>query len=297
MRLVNEPPIRGRILDDKGRPLVDNRIANVITIDRNISTANRTMVVNRLAELLQVPAAELRKKLDDPRVSPYTPVPVASDVPYSVLAYVSEHREDFPGVRAEPLAVRNYVDGSLAAHVLGYIGEINAAELKAQPKSAHYELGDDIGKSGVELTYESDLRGTAGTDRVEVDSTGRVLRTLSSTKPKPGHDVELTIDMDTQKLRGGLTRPGHHVGPGDPGQEHQDGVREAQRPAGAVVVAECAGRLGGGDGLQPDVQPERLRERDLDADVELPERPRRATTRWSIGRLPASTNPVPRSSS
>src|SRR6478736_5016053 len=95
VRVVNEPPIRGRILDAQGRPLVDNRIANVITIDRNISTAKRTMVVNRLAELLAVPTADLRKKLDDPRVSPYTPVPVASDVPYSVLAYVSEHREEF----------------------------------------------------------------------------------------------------------------------------------------------------------------------------------------------------------
>ncbi len=236
VRLVNEPPIRGRILDDKGRPLVDNRIANVITIDRNISPANRTMVVNRLAELLQVPAAELRKKLDDPRVSPYTPVPVASDVPYSVLAYVSEHREDFPGVRAEPLAVRNYVDGSLAAHVLGYIGEINAGELKAQPKSAHYELGDDIGKSGVELTYESDLRGTAGTDRVEVDSTGRVLRTLSSTKPKPGHDVELTIDLDTQKLAEDSLAQGIASAQATQDKSIKTGFQKLAAPAGAVVV-------------------------------------------------------------
>ena len=56
VRLVSEPPIRGRILDAKGRPLVDNRIVNVITIDRNVSSANRKMVVNRLAELLKVPA-------------------------------------------------------------------------------------------------------------------------------------------------------------------------------------------------------------------------------------------------
>ena len=239
VRVVNEPPIRGRILDSQGRPLVDNRIANVITIDRNISTAKRTMVVNRLAELLAVPTADLRKKLDDPRVSPYTPVPVASDVPYSVLAYVSEHREEFPGVKAEPVAVRNYVDGPVAAHVLGYVGEINGAELKAQSKSAHYELGDTIGKSGAELTYESDLRGTAGSERVEVDSTGRVLRTLSSTKPKPGHDVKLTIDLDKQKLAEDSLNQGLAAAQATQDKSDKKKFSKLAAPAGSVVVLDA----------------------------------------------------------
>jgi penicillin-binding protein 2 len=200
VRVINEPPIRGRILDAKGRPLVENRIANVITIDRKLDGKKLDMVVGRLAELLQTPPKEIRKKLADPRISPYTAVPVAFDVGYDKLAYVSEHREDFPGVKAQPMAIRSYVNNAYAAHLLGYVGEINEDELKAQPKSAHYELGDDIGKNGVELTYESDLRGTPGQTRVEVDATGRVLRTLSTKPPQPGNDVKLTLDLDVQKV-------------------------------------------------------------------------------------------------
>jgi penicillin-binding protein 2 len=236
VRVVNEPPIRGRILDAKGRPLVDNRIANVITIDRKLPAAEQAMVVNRLAELLSVPSAEIRKKLDDPRVSPYTPVPVASDASYDALAYVSEHREDFPGVRAEALAIRNYVNGPIAAHVLGYVGEINAAELTAQAKSGQYELGDTIGKAGVELTYESDLRGTPGKDRIEVDSTGRVLRTLATKAPQPGHDVQLTIDLDTQKLAEESLAQGIAAAQATQDKSIKTGFKQLAAPAGAVVV-------------------------------------------------------------
>ena len=75
---------------------------------------------------------------------------------------MSEHREDFPGVaRRAGRRSGGTATARSAAHVLGYVGEINEAELTAQPPSGHYELGDTIGKSGVELTYESDLRGEA----------------------------------------------------------------------------------------------------------------------------------------
>ena len=70
VRVINEPPIRGRILDAAGRPLVENRIANVITVDRKLDEKKLDMIVDRLAELLQTPAKEIRKKLEDPRISP-----------------------------------------------------------------------------------------------------------------------------------------------------------------------------------------------------------------------------------
>jgi penicillin-binding protein 2 len=239
VRVINEPPIRGRILDAQGRPLVENRIANVITIDRKLDPAKRTVVVNRLAELLTESSVDIRKKLDDPRVSPYTAVPVAFDVPATTLAYVSEHREDFPGVRAEPLAIRNYVNGTTAAHVLGYVGEINADELRAQPKSAHYELGDTIGKNGVELTYESDLRGAPGITRVEVDSTGRVLRTISTKRPKPGNDIKLTIDLDVQKLAEDSLNQGLASAQATQDKSYKAGFKKLAAPAGAVVVLDA----------------------------------------------------------
>jgi penicillin-binding protein 2 len=239
VRVINEPPIRGRILDAKGRPLVVNRIANVITIDRRLSKAKRTLVVNRLAELLAVKSADIRKKLEDQRVSPYTPVPVAVDVPAAALAYVSEHREDFPGVRAQPLAMRNYVNGKVGAQVLGYVGEINGEELTAQSKSAHYELGDTIGKSGVELTYESDLRGKAGSNTVEVDSTGRVLRTISSKAPKPGRDVKLTLDLDVQKLAEDSLIQGIASARTVQDKSDKKAFKKFNAPGGAAVVLDA----------------------------------------------------------
>jgi penicillin-binding protein 2 len=239
VRVVNEPPIRGRILDAKGRPLVDNRIANVITIDRKLSAAKRTMVVNRLAELLAVPAESLRKKLSDPRVSPYTAVPVAVDVKYEHLTYISEHREDFPGVRAEPIAIRRYTQGHTAAHVLGYVGEINEAELTAQPPSGHYKLGDTIGKAGIELTYEADLRGEPGTEQVEVDAAGRVVRTLSSKPPTPGHDVRLTVDLDVQKVAEDSLVQGLASAHVTQDKSDKKRFRMLEAPAGSVVVLDA----------------------------------------------------------
>jgi penicillin-binding protein 2 len=239
VRLINEPPIRGRILDAKGRPLVDNRIANAITIDRSLSPARRSIVVNRLAELLEKPAEAIRAKLRDPRVSPYTSVPVAVDVGYEDLAYVSEHREDFPGVRAEPIAIRRYRNGQVGAHVLGYVGEINEAEMTAQPPSGNYELGDTIGKAGVELTYEADLRGTPGTEQVEVDATGKVVRTLSSRRPKPGHDVKLTLDIDVQKLAEESLAQGIVAARATQDKSYKKGFKTLAATAGSLIVLDA----------------------------------------------------------
>ena len=80
-RIVPDPPLRGRILDAKGRVLADDRIANVVTVDRRITPEQRDLVVGRLAELLAVPAKTIRSRLADQRVSPYQPVPVAVDAP------------------------------------------------------------------------------------------------------------------------------------------------------------------------------------------------------------------------
>ena len=196
------------------------------------------MVVNRLAELLRCRPPTFARSSTTRGSRPTRRCRSRSTFPY-VLAYVSEHREDFPGVRAEPLAIRRYVNGQVAAHVLGYVGEINQAELTAQPKSAHYELGDTIGKGGVELTYESDLRGTAGTDRVEVDSTGRVLRTISTKRPQPGHDVKLTIDLDVQKLAEDSLAQGIVSAQNTQDKSYKQGFKKLAAPAGSVVVLDA----------------------------------------------------------
>ena len=239
IREIREPGVRGRILDAKGNVLVDNRAANVITVDRKISAATSKRVIRKLARLLNVPASELFAKLEDPRISPFTSVPVATDVDFETLAYVSEHRSEFPGVRAETVPVRRYPNKSVASHVLGYLGEINEDELAAQVDQRQYQLGEKIGKDGIELTYESDLHGRPGITRVEVDADGRVLRRVDVRPSKPGKDVRLTLDLDVQRVAEDALRQGMNAA-----RSAQDtaftkqGFRLLRAPAGAVVVLD-----------------------------------------------------------
>src|SRR5207237_812331 len=113
--------------------------------------------------------------------------------------YIREHQTDYPGVGGVQLTERFYPHGALAAHLLGWVGEINGGELAGLKKKG-YKEGDSIGKSGIEKIYEDDLRGKPQIERLEVDSKGRVLRSLGTEAAVEGHDVQLTLDLDIQKL-------------------------------------------------------------------------------------------------
>ncbi|MGQ0804123.1 MAG: penicillin-binding protein 2 [Actinomycetota bacterium] len=201
IREIQEPAIRGRILDAKGRVLVGNRVADAITFDRSarIKAEDRKAVVGRLAELLGVSAKSIQKTIDDPRIAAFAPVPVAIDVPLEKVGFIAEHKEDFPGVEAERITLREYPNGRLASHVLGYTGEINADELKAL-QGEGYRQGDKIGKAGVEQMFESELRGQPHVQKLEVDSRGRVVSVLEDREAVSGKDVQLTIDIDIQRI-------------------------------------------------------------------------------------------------
>ncbi|MEP6623779.1 MAG: penicillin-binding protein 2 [Acidimicrobiia bacterium] len=241
VREIVDPPLRGRILDAQGRVLVDNQVENQITVSRKLDPKQLRQVIAHLSVLLDKPAATLNANLSDPRNSPFTAFKVADGVDEAALVYIAEHRSEFPGVRAEAAPVRRYVNGSVAFHELGYLGEINAAELKAQVDPNQYRLGDEIGKSGVELTYESDLRGRPGVTKIEVDSSGRVLRRTGTKASQPGHDVRLTLDLDVQKTAESALQQGI-----DSARTAQDiaykknGYRKLNAPAGAVVVLDAA---------------------------------------------------------
>ncbi len=198
VRLVYETAPRGRILDRQGRPLVENRVSEAVTVTR-IEVKGNDGVLSRLAALLGISIVELERRIADPRFSPYRPVPVAEDVPEDKIVYLREHAADFPGVEVQALAERAYPNPGLAAHVLGYVGEINDTELAGR-KTGGYRLGDEIGKSGAEQSYETDLRGRPSRLALEVDANGRVVRTLASRPPQPGNDVQLTVDLDVQRL-------------------------------------------------------------------------------------------------
>jgi len=195
--VVTEAP-RGRILDRQGRVLVGNKVVSAVVVSREVM-AKQPEVLDRLSPLLGVSAAELQRRVADERFSPFKPVPVAVDVPKERLIHIREHQAEFPGVEGIQLTQRAYPNGTTAAHVLGYTGEINDKELEPR-KARGYKAGDTIGKSGLELTYEDDLRGGPEIEKLEVDAEGRVLRSLGKQPAVQGNDVRLSIDLDIQKL-------------------------------------------------------------------------------------------------
>ena len=239
VRIVSEPAPRGRILDRNGVVLVDNRASNVVAIDRSkVRDADeRNDLLTRLSVVLGVTPEVLRERYADQRVSPYTPVPVAEDVSEDVLVMLRERRDEFPAVIAERVAVRTYPQGQLAAHLLGYVGEINDEEMEANAEE--YELGDTIGKAGVERVYEDDLRGVDGEMRIEVDAEGVPIRVLERKPAVQGNDVVLSIDSNAQRAAEDALRQGLESARGRAFEENRVRLGLLVADAGSVVVLDA----------------------------------------------------------
>lgn len=199
VRFVYTDAPRGRILDRNGQVLVGNRVVPTVVVDKSELGEKPEEVMQRLSALVKVPQETLQERIDDLRYSPFKPIPVVDEVPKETLIHIREHQAEFPGVQGVMLTKRFYPHASLAAHVLGYVGEINDDELSPR-RSKGYRPGDSIGKSGIELAYEDDLRGQPEVEKLEVDAQGRVLRSLGRQPAVQGHDVRLTLDLELQKV-------------------------------------------------------------------------------------------------
>ncbi|MGH2405512.1 MAG: penicillin-binding protein 2, partial [bacterium] len=188
---------RGTIFDRRGRPLVINRAAfTVAVLPTELRNPEGTVPI--LVQILAVPEAKIRERLRLDRTRPFEPVRLRRDVSKEIVAMLEENRLDLPGVIIEAEGVRQYPYGTLAAHALGYVGEISEAEL-VTPARVGYRTGDLIGKTGVERVYDRILRGRDGKVRVEVDVLGRQLRVLRREPGEAGKSVVLTIDLDIQR--------------------------------------------------------------------------------------------------
>jgi penicillin-binding protein 2 len=195
---------RGDILDREGEVLVDNRTSLALQINTSKLPENpaeeRTELV-RLGELAGMSLRKVRRTIEESEeVAAGAPVTLRRDVGYDLIAYVEENQDEFPGVSVERVFVRNYPNGSLAAHVLGNVGEIEEEELK-EPQYGNLEPGDEIGQAGVEDSYDDFLRGDPGLTRIQVDALGQPTPggQLVSTPPTPGDSLKLSIDADVQR--------------------------------------------------------------------------------------------------
>jgi len=197
IREVSLPAARGRILDVKGRPLVTNRPVMAVTAQATVS--EDTTLVAQLASVIGVPVDEIAKRLASYKAERLAPRILKVDVPMQTASYLAEHSAEFPGVAVEESAVRVYPGGSLAAHVLGYTGEISESQL-ATSTLPDARIGDIVGKSGVESFYDKVLQGEKGFRRFEVDNQGRVRTVLAEGAPRAGKDIRLTINKDVQAV-------------------------------------------------------------------------------------------------
>ncbi|MBV9119457.1 MAG: penicillin-binding protein 2 [Chloroflexi bacterium] len=204
--------LRGVIYDRNRKQLVYNRPSFDIAVDvEDLPSADEPRVMTLLGKLLNANAAELTAKIDQQRsTSPTIPVTVASSVDWPIVLQVKEDHVELPGVLPVQSTIRDYVDGSLLSGIAGYVGPITQEEFPTL-KDEGYEQDAKIGRAGVELTYEDDLRGANGLQHVEVDAGGREVQVLDEVPAKPGTSLQLTIDSDLQKdvtsyLRWGLDR-------------------------------------------------------------------------------------------
>jgi penicillin-binding protein 2 len=198
IRLQTINPQRGLILDRNGNLLVDNRPSFDLCITlKDAKPVEQT--IGKLSRFIQVPVEELMSKISPEKgISSYKPVILKSDIGRDALAAIEVHKYDLPGVEVNVKPLRNYINKKCAAHLVGYLSQINSDELQ-NPKYQGYGSGDFIGKFGVEKTFERFLSGRPGGRQVEVNANGQIVRILKTVEAKPGHNIYLTIVEGIQK--------------------------------------------------------------------------------------------------
>jgi penicillin-binding protein 2 len=208
------PPVRGEILDDQGRPLVRNRTALVVSVDRTSLMRQKDggkAVLARLAAVLGTTYDKVAEqiRLCGPGVtrpcwqgSPYQPIPIDDKADPKQALQIMERQEDFPGVSAQVQAVRDYPkpDGATAVQLLGYLSPITQDELDKRKglKVTGFSGVDLIGRDGLEAEYDTDLRGTPGIRRLNVDSKGQVTGVASEQPAVSGGNLVTSIDAQVQ---------------------------------------------------------------------------------------------------
>ena len=199
LRFVPEAASRGAIMDRNGTVLTSNRPSfSLAVVPQEVK--DRDALVNQLASMLRLDRIELLERWEKGKGrARYYPVVLASNLSRDQLEILEENRLHLPGVEIEMKPVREYSSGILAAHLLGYIGEVSEDELNRKGYEG-YNPGDYIGKNGIERSWENELHGNDGGRQLEVDARGRILRTISETYPTVGNSVVLTIDANLQKL-------------------------------------------------------------------------------------------------
>lgn len=193
------PPTRGLIHDRKGRVLAENLPTySLEIIPEQVSDMQKTLA--RLKQLLDVSKEEITRfeKLRK-RQKSFASIPLKLALSEQEIARFAVNRTFFQGVDIQARLIRSYPYKELTAHVVGYMGQINEAELKSLDMNRYGGI-HHIGKTGIEKRYEQTLHGHAGYEEIETNAQRRSIRTVGTVAPAPGQDITLSLDIDLQKI-------------------------------------------------------------------------------------------------
>jgi penicillin-binding protein 2 len=207
LRKIEIPAKRGLVMDRNGKILADNQPAYTLQIDRVVmkpllkaDKTRREKLIDFLSLVLGTPGTEVttRWEKESAKVSFSTPFPLAEDLSMAQVAKIQAQSIAFPEINVVPVQRRNYPYSTMAAHVLGFIGEVGQKDLA---QNGDLEQGDLIGKRGVELMYDPYLRGKDGAEYWEYDADGRRLSEYvpARKQPIPGDNIYLTLDFELQR--------------------------------------------------------------------------------------------------
>ncbi|CAL92795.1 penicillin-binding protein 2 [Azoarcus olearius] len=196
-------PNRGTITDRNGVVLARNYAAYTLEITPS-KAGDLEATIDGLAEVVTIEPRDrrrFRKVLEESRN--FESVPIRTRLTDEEVARFTAQRYRFPGVEVQARLFRDYPEGEVASHVIGYIGRINDRDverIEERGQTANYRGSEYIGKAGLEQSYEAELHGQTGFEQVEVNAGGRAVRRLSRTAAMVGNNLELTLDIELQKI-------------------------------------------------------------------------------------------------
>ncbi|NLO21348.1 MAG: penicillin-binding protein 2 [Syntrophomonadaceae bacterium] len=203
IRLLPIKAPRGEIYTAQGEVLASNEIVYSLSLSY-LDADKQELVIDNLLSVLQeyypeVTRDYIEEKVEIQKLRLYEPIILLHDISWNLVVELEENRQSLPGVSIVVEPLRNYPQGSLAGHVLGYIHSIDQGELQ-ESAEGEYSINSLIGKSGLEKQYEEVLKGKDGARNVEVDARGRPIRDLVTLEPEAGRNLHLTLDLELQQV-------------------------------------------------------------------------------------------------
>ncbi len=194
-------PLRGRILDRFGTELANNRRNYRVLLIPEQATEGVKEAIDMVGRIILLTPHDRQRILRDIGANKkFVPATIAENLSWDEFSRVNLHLPYLSGVVPDVGETRDYPFGDVLSHVIGYVAPVSPQELDDDDDPVLSLPGFRVGKRGIEKAFDSEVRGTAGTDRVEVNANGRVIRELGRDPGTPGSDVYLTIDNDLQRF-------------------------------------------------------------------------------------------------